>query len=176
MTDWWLSDDCPMPVRWLFDDCPMTVWWLSDDCLMTVRWLSMTVRWLPDDYPMTAQWLPDDMTVRWLSDDRLLTMNWLSNDLLITDLWLSTTFWWLLVPLKRFPLFFGKHEHRWIIRIHKSNKLEWVLRFFKNIFLLFVSTHNNSRVAQWKRAGPITQRSVDRNYALLEFIFYQIHF
>ena len=25
----------------------------------------------------------------------------------------------------------------------------------------------NSRVAQWKRAGPITQRSVDRNYALL---------
>ena len=26
----------------------------------------------------------------------------------------------------------------------------------------------NSRVAQWKRAGPITQRSVDRNYALLE--------
>ena len=27
----------------------------------------------------------------------------------------------------------------------------------------------NSRVAQWKRAGPITQRSVDRNYALLIF-------
>ena len=26
-----------------------------------------------------------------------------------------------------------------------------------------------SRVAQWKRAGPITQRSVDRNYALLAF-------
>ena len=25
----------------------------------------------------------------------------------------------------------------------------------------------DSRVAQWKRAGPITQRSVDRNYALL---------
>ena len=24
-----------------------------------------------------------------------------------------------------------------------------------------------SRVAQWKRAGPITQRSVDRNYPLL---------
>ena len=24
-----------------------------------------------------------------------------------------------------------------------------------------------SRVAQWKRAGPITQRSVDRNHALL---------
>ena len=27
----------------------------------------------------------------------------------------------------------------------------------------------DSRVAQWKRAGPITQRSVDRNYALLTF-------
>ena len=26
----------------------------------------------------------------------------------------------------------------------------------------------DSRVAQWKRAGPITQRSVDRNYALLK--------
>ena len=25
----------------------------------------------------------------------------------------------------------------------------------------------DSRVAQWKRAGPITQRSVDRNYPLL---------
>ena len=27
----------------------------------------------------------------------------------------------------------------------------------------------DSRVAQWKRAGPITQRSVDRNHALLKF-------
>ena len=31
--------------------------------------------------------------------------------------------------------------------------------------------HMESRVAQWKRAGPITQRSVDRNYALLSFFF-----
>ena len=29
----------------------------------------------------------------------------------------------------------------------------------------------DSRVAQWKRAGPITQRSVDRNHALLMFFF-----
>ena len=29
-----------------------------------------------------------------------------------------------------------------------------------------------SRVAQWKRAGPITQRSVDRNYALLSKTFF----
>ena len=31
---------------------------------------------------------------------------------------------------------------------------------------------NNSRVAQWKRAGPITQRSEDRNFALLCFLFF----
>ena len=30
----------------------------------------------------------------------------------------------------------------------------------------------DSRVAQWKRAGPITQRSVDRNYALLKIFSY----
>ena len=29
-----------------------------------------------------------------------------------------------------------------------------------------------SRVAQWKRAGPITQRSVDRNHALLNDFFH----
>ena len=29
-----------------------------------------------------------------------------------------------------------------------------------------------SRVAQWKRAGPITQRSVDRNHALLKPVFH----
>ena len=31
-------------------------------------------------------------------------------------------------------------------------------------YLIYCHT---SRVAQWKRAGPKTQRSVDRNYALL---------
>ena len=44
----------------------------------------------------------------------------------------------------------------------------------------FVAVHNpfvgiyclvyRSRVAQWKRAGPITQRSVDRNHALQIFL------
>ena len=29
----------------------------------------------------------------------------------------------------------------------------------------------SSRLAQWKRAGPITQRSVDRNHDLLNFYF-----
>ena len=30
---------------------------------------------------------------------------------------------------------------------------------------------NKSRLAQWKRAGPITQRSVDRNHGLLTIFF-----
>ena len=30
-------------------------------------------------------------------------------------------------------------------------------------------------MAQWKRAGPITQRSVDRNYALLVDFFHLVH-
>ena len=30
-------------------------------------------------------------------------------------------------------------------------------------------------MAQWKRAGPITQRSVDRNYALLKHFFLLFH-
>ena len=40
-------------------------------------------------------------------------------------------------------------------------KPHWIVRF------------SWSRVAQWKRAGPITQRSVDRNYALLSTFFIQ---
>lgn len=44
--------------------------------------------------------------------------------------------------------------------------------FEKNLFLkkyIFLPISELSRVAQRKRAGPITQRSVDRNYALLLF-------
>ena len=33
-----------------------------------------------------------------------------------------------------------------------------------------------SRVAQWKRAGPITQRSVDRNHSLLSLLYFCIGF
>ena len=36
----------------------------------------------------------------------------------------------------------------------------------------FLQCGLDSRVAQWKRAGPITQRSVDRNYALLIFFLF----
>ena len=35
-----------------------------------------------------------------------------------------------------------------------------------------VHFNKSSRVAQWKRAGPITQRSVDRNHALLEIVLH----
>ena len=45
--------------------------------------------------------------------------------------------------------------------------LKEVIVIFRHSF--YCSQHTDSRVAQWKRAGPITQRSVDRNYALLIF-------
>ena len=37
-------------------------------------------------------------------------------------------------------------------------------------WLLSLSIFHPSRVAQWKRAGPITQGSVDRNHALLNLL------
>ena len=51
----------------------------------------------------------------------------------------------------------------------------------RSIFLLALSLNHHSMhsiitrhssVAQWKRAGLITQRSVDRNYSLLLFVFF----
>ena len=33
-----------------------------------------------------------------------------------------------------------------------------------------VGVYRGSRVAQWERAGPITQRSMDRNHPLLAFL------
>uniref|UniRef100_A0A0M3IBV8 Transposase n=1 Tax=Ascaris lumbricoides TaxID=6252 RepID=A0A0M3IBV8_ASCLU len=35
----------------------------------------------------------------------------------------------------------------------------------------FRGNRTRSSVAQWKRAGPITQRSVDRNHSLLPPLF-----
>ena len=40
------------------------------------------------------------------------------------------------------------------------------------INLIFPDDNRVSRVAQRKRAGPITQRSEDQNLALLEFFFF----
>ena len=33
---------------------------------------------------------------------------------------------------------------------------------------------STSRVAQWERAGPITQRSMDRNHPLLSLLLYTL--
>ena len=58
-----------------------------------------------------------------------------------------------------------------------SLKLFWFVSYWyskKKKYIIFLNSftqHKNSRVAQWKRAGPITQRSVDRNYALLKSFF-----
>ena len=47
--------------------------------------------------------------------------------------------------------------------------------FFRLVAACWQSSVEDSRVAQWKRAGPITQRSVDRNHALLS-IFHNFAF
>ena len=60
------------------------------------------------------------------------------------------------------------------VRIPLLTKQPFVffLSFFslEDSFSMYI-THGftDSRVAQWKRAGPITQRSVDRNYPLLDY-------
>ena len=43
---------------------------------------------------------------------------------------------------------------------------------FSYISQILLKLSVSSRVAQWKRAGPITQRSEDQNLALLVFFFY----
>ena len=53
--------------------------------------------------------------------------------------------------------------------------MQWSVSI-SNIYKNILFCNNNSRVAQWKRAGPITQRSVDRNYALLNFFGLMIFF
>ena len=45
-----------------------------------------------------------------------------------------------------------------------------VMTSHENALLVF--TNQSSRVAQWERAGPITQRSMDRNHPLLSTFFF----
>ena len=40
------------------------------------------------------------------------------------------------------------------------------------IVTTLMSYFHQTRVAQWKRAGPITKKYMDRNHALLRFIFF----
>ena len=65
----------------------------------------------------------------------------------------------------------GFESHFWQIFLLHIKKVIVIVRhsFYSN-------QHTDSRVAQWKRAGPITQRSVDRNYALLIFLGVKINF
>ena len=73
----------------------------------------------------------------------------------------SFSFNWLLFPLNIFSSTTGKsNDGEYIFfygQAHKTFAINWCLQHIVTV----------SRVAQWKRAGPITQRSVDRNYALL---------
>ena len=57
------------------------------------------------------------------------------------------------------------------LQLDLENSQSWFCKLFDKFawfaIFCFLSHDKSSRVAQWKRAGPITQRSVDRNYALL---------
>ena len=59
---------------------------------------------------------------------------------------------------------------------------EKCLKYSKRMSVVcFISTcitlrKPHSRVAQWERAGPITQRSMDRNHSLLCFFFLSLFF
>ena len=64
-------------------------------------------------------------------------------------------------------LFKSKEQQRFMLHIKqftKSNRLKKVVNQYLSV---------SSRVAQWKRAGPITQRSEDQNLALLVFFITQ---
>ena len=50
-------------------------------------------------------------------------------------------------------------------------RLACVTSYLTNKYLKFAKIFSDSRVAQWKRAGPITQRSEDQNLALLNNFF-----
>ena len=58
--------------------------------------------------------------------------------------------------------------HIYTYKFLKVKKLRKIL--ISAVYLLFACIV--SRVAQWKRAGPITQRSEDQNLALLLFYFF----
>ena len=57
------------------------------------------------------------------------------------------------------------------VRIPLLTVLFFLFCFFPYGGLHYRTVNRDSRVAQWKRAGPITQRSVDRNHALLDIFF-----
>ena len=52
----------------------------------------------------------------------------------------------------------------------------WIFFLFGHQHRLLSFGYHGSSVAQWKRAGPITQRSMDRNHPLLHFFFSSLFF
>ena len=60
------------------------------------------------------------------------------------------------------------------LAVSQTQKIVFFILEFRNFYAPFELQNIRSRVAQWKRAGPITQRSVDRNYALLSYFFLYI--
>ena len=65
------------------------------------------------------------------------------------------------LPKKKWALLFGNN------RVNEQMFVrELIISEFGHL------SFSRSRVAQWKRAGPITQRSVDRNHALLHFFLF----
>ena len=62
-------------------------------------------------------------------------------------------------------------ENGYVIRYHENNVALGCIRKVEQINSTLIMFMYGSRVAQWKRAGPITQRSVDRNHALLIYFF-----
>ena len=55
---------------------------------------------------------------------------------------------------------------------HKDDAISNLFHHNKALIINnFALSLTDSRVAQWKRAGPITQRSEDQNLALLRWFF-----
>ena len=59
--------------------------------------------------------------------------------------------------------------HAFSLHLNKKCLMNKSFIFHFQIFLRLFKWLNKSSVAQWKRAGLITQRSVDRNHSLLFF-------
>ena len=72
-----------------------------------------------------------------------------------------------------FENFRNKRNRNTYLKSTKKNPAKFTLHCLRTTKqdLEFSSNCNASRMARWKRTGPITHRSVDRNYLLL--IFFQ---
>ena len=89
---------------------------------------------------------------------------------------------WLVAKLAAKPTMHTLKMCTWLLEttVRKENN-EWVKTVIQKdpinleMIHLFITTWQKSSVAQWKRAGPITQRSMDRNHPLLSFFSIFFH-